>query len=104
MEVYARMLLQPGAGPVCACATIVLFLRISCSVIGALILQATTDFAGEAARLSAALQQREQDLRFTGIAALMTYLKQTVLFILSGFWCLATLFQRSRLKSCVQQL
>ena len=29
-------------------------------------LQASTDFAGEAARLSAALQQREQDLQFTG--------------------------------------
>ena len=28
--------------------------------------QASRDFAGEAARLSAALQQREQDLQYTG--------------------------------------
>ena len=29
-------------------------------------MQASRDFAGEAARLSAVLQQREQDLRYTG--------------------------------------
>lgn len=86
------MRLQPDSGHIRFCAATLRFVRIELVPDWCFVWQASTDFAGEAARLSAALQQREQDLRFTGTAALMLCQKHTVLLLILWLWCLAISF------------